>query len=503
MTDIEITQKIYNLNIDLNDNAININQNIYNFDIDLNDIRIDVALPSYNVDVEVYGGGSSDYVLPTATDSILGGIKVGARLTITNGVLSADEQGGGVSSVNEKTGDVILDPDDLDDTSTTNKFTTAEDILKLSGIEAGAEVNVNADWNASSGDAQILNKPVLTNYAFIPQNTVEVLTGCTEVAGKRYASIANAITYINTQTPAIDNLWSICCLDLTNSENFTLPDFVGIHSSKGFQGIVMTQFTGNVTLGEYSIANSVEFTGQLTIGSTNAAAPSIVFGAYIMGTLIIAAGHYFQPVNSLLQVSSDLELNGQMQIIGGTWISNNINVNPTGVLVGYINKYGGAIVDKGGTILLNDYGQFFDGSVSGLSATTVNGAIDELVTLFGSALNGKADKTNVLELNNTTPFTPDNDYEPATKKYVDDNGYNSSDFDTDFSSKTTDDLSEGSSNFYYTEDRFDSSFSGKTTDDLPEGDANLYGIWEVNENDQAELQTKRNINIGQNYLIIC
>ena len=31
-----------------------------------------------------------------------------------------------------------------------------------------------------------------------------------------------------------------------------------------------------------------------------------------------------------------------------------------------------------------------------------------------------ANKTNVLELNNTTAFTPDADYEPATKKYVDD-----------------------------------------------------------------------------------
>lgn len=36
---------------------------------------------------------------------------------------------------------------------------TSEEKLKLSGIAAGAEVNVNADWNAVSGDAQILNKP--------------------------------------------------------------------------------------------------------------------------------------------------------------------------------------------------------------------------------------------------------------------------------------------------------------------------------------------------------
>ena len=40
---------------------------------------------------------------------------------------------------------------------------SAADYTKLSGIAAGAEVNVNADWNAASGDAQILNKPAITN----------------------------------------------------------------------------------------------------------------------------------------------------------------------------------------------------------------------------------------------------------------------------------------------------------------------------------------------------
>ena len=35
------------------------------------------------------------------------------------------------------------------------------DKTKLNGIAAGAEVNVNADWNATEGDALILNKPVI------------------------------------------------------------------------------------------------------------------------------------------------------------------------------------------------------------------------------------------------------------------------------------------------------------------------------------------------------
>lgn len=42
----------------------------------------------------------------------------------------------------------------------TEDYTSAEK-TKLAGIQAGAEVNVNADWNATSGDAEILNKPTI------------------------------------------------------------------------------------------------------------------------------------------------------------------------------------------------------------------------------------------------------------------------------------------------------------------------------------------------------
>jgi hypothetical protein len=42
---------------------------------------------------------------------------------------------------------------------------SSADKTKLDGVAAGAEVNVNADWNASSGDAQILNKPTIPTAA--------------------------------------------------------------------------------------------------------------------------------------------------------------------------------------------------------------------------------------------------------------------------------------------------------------------------------------------------
>lgn len=44
-----------------------------------------------------------------------------------------------------------------------NDYTT-NDRQKLAGIAAGAEVNVPSDWNATVGDARILNKPDLSVY---------------------------------------------------------------------------------------------------------------------------------------------------------------------------------------------------------------------------------------------------------------------------------------------------------------------------------------------------
>ena len=66
--------------------------------------------------------------------------------------------GGAVNSVNTQTGDVVLTQDDVLDGTTYKQYSLTEK-NKLAGIAAGAEVNVNADWNATSGDAQILNKP--------------------------------------------------------------------------------------------------------------------------------------------------------------------------------------------------------------------------------------------------------------------------------------------------------------------------------------------------------
>ncbi|MFZ1301127.1 MAG: hypothetical protein WAQ27_00910 [Candidatus Microsaccharimonas sp.] len=54
-----------------------------------------------------------------------------------------------VTSVNTQTGAVVLGADDISDTSATHKFTTAADISKLAGVQAGAEVNNISGVNAT------------------------------------------------------------------------------------------------------------------------------------------------------------------------------------------------------------------------------------------------------------------------------------------------------------------------------------------------------------------
>jgi hypothetical protein len=62
---------------------------------------------------------------------------------------------------------------------------TASQVRTILNVADGAEVNVNADWNASSGDAQILNKPTLGTAA---------AAATTDFAAASHTHAASAIT---------------------------------------------------------------------------------------------------------------------------------------------------------------------------------------------------------------------------------------------------------------------------------------------------------------------
>lgn len=87
----------------------------------------------------------------TSTDkSKLDGIATGATANSSDATLLARANHTGTQAAST-----------ISDFAATVNSVLATPLSKLSGIATGAEVNVNADWNASSGDAQILNKPTV------------------------------------------------------------------------------------------------------------------------------------------------------------------------------------------------------------------------------------------------------------------------------------------------------------------------------------------------------
>jgi hypothetical protein len=113
-------------------------------------------------------------------------------------------------------------------TATTRRAFTAERVFqaiaawwaassaktKLDGIAAGAEVNVNADWNASSGDAQILNKPTLGGAAALNVGT----SAGTIAAGddSRITGALSSATAASTYQPLDSDLTAIAALSTTS-----------------------------------------------------------------------------------------------------------------------------------------------------------------------------------------------------------------------------------------------------------------------------------------------
>ena len=134
-------------------------------------------------------------------------------------------------------------------------------VTKLAGIQAGAEVNVNADWNAVSGDAAILNKPTITNGTV---TTVSVTTA-NGVSG----SVANATT-----TPAIT--FTLGAITPTSVNGITLSGSSTPTLTVTGTTAVSGTNTGNVTLAT-SLSSILTLSGQQLQAVTDLGADRIVF----------------------------------------------------------------------------------------------------------------------------------------------------------------------------------------------------------------------------------
>ncbi len=104
------------------------------------------------------GLSTNDYTDVDATK--LSAIESGAEVNVNAdwNATSDDSQ-----ILNKPTTITSTQASEIETNNAKNSYPTA-DATKLSGIESGAEVNVNSDWSATSGDSKILNKPDLSNY---------------------------------------------------------------------------------------------------------------------------------------------------------------------------------------------------------------------------------------------------------------------------------------------------------------------------------------------------
>jgi len=141
----------------------------------------------------------------------------------------------------------------------------------------------------------------------------------------------------------------------------------------------------------------------------------------------------------------------------------------TGIVVPESGDYTAGQVSGAFDVSNNDSDDIIEGSTNlfltdsertAISNNTTNintntGNITLNTTAIGNLDTDKADKSNVLELDNATVFTPDADYEPATKKYVDDSvsasGVTSVNGETGVVTLTTGDITEDTDKNYVTD----------------------------------------------------
>ena len=185
----------------------------------------------------------------------------------------------GVSSVNSLTGVVVLDPDDLDDTSTAHKFASAAELSKLAGITAGADLvsssneTVSGNWTfsgdltytATDGDTAQTAQDRASNFLTLDDfgatgdgstdDSTEIAAALSAASGKSLF-IPNK-TYTALRTPASP---------LTVPANTRL---LGLGRGSGFElDANTTNAIELMTVGAGAHIDGLTFTVDAVIGST-------------------------------------------------------------------------------------------------------------------------------------------------------------------------------------------------------------------------------------------
>ena len=187
----------------------------------------------------------------------------------------------------------------------TNDYTTDEK-NKLAGIEAGAKVNVQSDWNATSGDALILNKPTIPSKVSELTNDSGYLTEHQDISGKAdqtyvdsqdTATLNSAKGYADTQ----DEITLASAKSYTDTEISKVSTLVGdtavstqidtalVDKANKTQTVQTTMLAANWTDGQYSFEETY---------------PAATYDIDVMVDGSVATAEQFEAFNAAMLTSS-------------------------------------------------------------------------------------------------------------------------------------------------------------------------------------------------------
>ena len=237
------------------------------------------------------------------------------------------------------------------------------DGAKLDGIAAGAQVNVQSDWNATSGDALILNKPT------IPTNNNQLTNGAGYITG--YTVTQSDVTQHQAALSITESQISDLGTYLTNSDlsSYATQSYVGLATA----GLASETYVDSAVSGVSTFSGSYnDLTDKPTIPTNN---NQLTNGAgYITATLTneqvqnIVGGMLTGNTESGITVTYQ-DTDGTIDFSVSSQTDNNFTTTLKNKLDGIES---GATADQTASEILTAI-KTVDGSGSGLDADTLDG----------------------------------------------------------------------------------------------------------------------------------
>ena len=172
----------------------------------------------------------------------------------------------------------------------TNDYTT-EEKNKLAGIAAGAQVNVQSDWNASSGDAAILNKPTtLAGYGITDAMTATAIETAINTAISAVFSYKGTKATVDALPASGNSTGDVWHVTATSGEYVwngsawqelgSAIDLSGYLQSVSIAGITLTPSSYTITVAQLKTAlglGDAAYKGvdtSIAVGSTSTKVPT-------------------------------------------------------------------------------------------------------------------------------------------------------------------------------------------------------------------------------------